>query len=249
MRALVPLFLLLLVSIPAAAQPSASANPADYERMLVPVSGSTVGQFGSVWTATISGYGGSGVFLVLPYCTPSLVCGYDYALRPGIPSTFTVSPSTSGDFLYVPKASANDVDLVVHVSDYLHPADSNVDVPIVRAADFRSSIRLLDVPSASNIRSMLRVYGYQTGTVTVVARDASGQQISTTTLTLTGADYVYNGFLMYPAFAGEPLSFDGQNDVMLDIISDSGSPIWAFVSVTNNDTQHVNLIVPFRKPV
>jgi len=246
MRPRLPLFLLLLVSLPVAAQ-FGPTDPADYERMLVPVSGSTPGAFGSVWTASISGYSDSGAFFVLPYCTRGLVCGYDYYLRPGIPSTFTASPDTAGDFLYVPKASANDVDLVVHVSDYMHPADSNVDVPVVRAADFRSNIRLLDVPSASNIRSMLRVYGYQTGTVTVIARGASGQQISTTTLTLTGADYVYNGFLMYPAFAGEPLSFDGQNDVMLDITSDSGSPIWAFVSVTNNDTQHINLIVPFRK--
>lgn len=250
MRPLVPLFLLLLLALPAAAQ-FESLDPSDYERMLVPVAGSTPGQFGSVWTANVSAYADGGMFFVVPYCTRGIVCGYDYFLKGGTPSTFAVNSNVSGAFLYVPKESTNHVDLVVHVRDDRHPADSNVDVPVVRAADFRSTIRLLDVPIAAGVRSMLRVYGSGPEPVTVTARDAAGQQVGTITLQLAGGAHGsmgWDAFVIVPATAADPLTaFAGQSSIMLDITSDTGSPIWAFVSVTNNDTQHINLVVPFRK--
>jgi len=251
MRPRLPLFLLLLIALPAAAQ--FSRDPNDYERLLVPVAGSTHGAFGSVWTASVSGYtDGSGMNFVVPYCSRGIVCGYDYFLTGGAPKQFNVNAGVNGAFLYVPKSAVNDVDLVVHVRDDAHPADSNVDVPVVRQADFHPTIRLLDVPITSGVRPALRVYGNAPGGVTVTMRAASGQQIGTIPLQLTGGGYGSNGydaFLLNPATAADPpIAFGYQTgDVMLDITSDSGAPIWAFVSVTNNDTQHINLIVPFRK--
>lgn len=244
MRPLVPLFLVLLAT--SASAQFFSTDPADYERTLVPVAGRTPGLYGSEWSASVSGYTDSGTNFVVPYCTRGIVCGYEYFLKGATPSTFAVDALTSGAFLYVLKTAVDKVDLVVHVRDDAHPADSNVDLPVVRARDFRPNIRLLDVPIASNVRSMLRVYGDQSGTVTVKALDPSGRQLGTTSLQLQG-DYVYNGFTISPATASLPIYFDGQSSVMLDITSDNGAPIWAFVSVTNNDTQHINVIVPFGK--
>jgi hypothetical protein len=241
MRPLVSLFLILLAT--SASAQFFSTDPADYERTLVPVAGRTPGLYGSEWTATVAGYTDSGTNFVVPYCTRGIVCGYEYFLQGGTPSAFAVDAQVSGAFLYVLKAAADKVDLVVHVRDDAHPADSNVDLPVVRARAFRSNIRLLDVPIASNVRSMLRVYSGQAGTVTVRALDASGRQVGTTSLELKG-DSVHDGFTILPATAALPVYFDGQSSVMLDITSDTGAPIWAFVSVTNNDTQHINVIVP-----
>lgn len=217
--------------------------------MLIPVAGSTPGQFGSVWTATVSAYSTRGSFAVVSNCPRGIVCGYDYYFKAHTPTALMVNAGASGAFLYVPKDDVNDCDFVVHVRDDKHPADSNVDVPVVRQSDFHSSIRLLDIPITSGVRPTLRVYGNAPGSVTVTVSDASGQQVGTIPLQLAGGTYTYNGFLIYPATAADPLTAFGYqtSDVMLDITSDSGSPIWAFVSVTNNDTQHINLIVPFRK--
>ncbi|HEY2325719.1 MAG TPA: hypothetical protein VGJ82_22880 [Thermoanaerobaculia bacterium] len=244
MRPLVPLFLVLLAT--SASAQFFSTDPADYERTLVPVAGRTAGLYGSEWTATVSGYADFGTNFVVPYCTRGIICGDEYFLKGATPSTFAVNAQVSGSFLYVLKTAVDNVDLVVHVRDDAHPADSNVDLPVVRARDFHPNIRLLDVPIASSVRSMLRVYGDHAGTVTVRTLDASGNQIGTTSLQLAG-DFVANGFVITPATAALPVYFDGQSSVMLDITSDTGAPIWAFVSVTNNDTQHINVIVPFRK--
>ncbi|HEV8433980.1 MAG TPA: hypothetical protein VGR95_11255 [Thermoanaerobaculia bacterium] len=246
-----PLFLLvlLLLPLPAAAQLFGPSDPADWERLLVPVAGSTPGQFGSVWNATVSAYSTTSSSVVVPYCSRGIVCGYDYYLNDHAPTEFKVDAGAYGAFLYIPKDRVNDCDFVVHVRDDKHPADSNVDVPVVRQSDFHSSIRLLDIPITSGVRPTLRVYGNAPGSVTVTVRDAAGQQLGTIPLQLTGGTYSYNGFLIFPASIADPLTAFGYqtSNVMLDIASDDGAPIWAFVSVTNNDTQHINLIVPFRK--
>ena len=246
MRPLVPLFL-LLVTFSAAAQ--FSTDPNDYERVLVPVGGRTPGLFGSVWTASVAAYSKGDANFFVPYCPRGIVCGYNYYLKGATPSTFEINGTSA--FLYLPKASASDVDLVVHVRDDVHPADSNVDVPVIRESDFRPSLRLLDIPVASSVRSLLRVYSGEPGSVTLTVRDASGQVLSTRSLGLNGGEYGYNGFRMTSATGATPIELlggvAGHSSILLEVTSETSAPVWAFVSVTNNDTQHINLIVPFRK--
>jgi hypothetical protein len=227
------------------------ASSSDYERMLVPVAGTTPGAFGSVWRTSVSAYSDTATLLRVPYCSSTTACGASYALDAKTPSTFAVNAESFGSFLYVQRDLANAVDLVVHVYDSSHPADSNVDVPVVRSREFRPSIRLLNVPLDASVRSLLRVYDYSSfGPITVSARDDAGHTLGSVTLQPQNGSTDFD-YPMNPAATAVRVDqipgAAGHDSVILDISSDLNAPIWAFVSVTNNDTQHINLIVPHQK--
>jgi hypothetical protein len=226
------------------------ASSGDYERMLVPVGGTTPGAFGSVWIAPVSAYPEKSMAVRVPYCV-NVTCGSELQLNAGTPAKFGVNGSSSGAFLYVPREFANDVDFVIHVLDSTHPSDSHVEVPVVRARDFRPSVRFLDIPIGVNVRSNLRVYGYSAGSVTVTVRDTtSGRITGTTQFQLQGGSTDID-FPTYPWTVGIlPDLLTGVSllhTAMIEVTSDNGGPIWAFITLTNNDTQHVDLVLPFRK--
>lgn len=226
------------------------ASPDDYERMLIPVGGPTPGAFGSIWIAPVSAYSEKSMTVRVPYCVSSGTCGSQLNLVAGTPAKFGVDGSSNGAFLYVPREFANDADFTVHVVDWTHPSDSHAEVPVVRARDFRPLLRFLDIPIGANVRSNLRIYGYNAGSVTVTVRDTtSGRITGTTQLQLQGGSI--GDFPTYPwTVAITPDLLTGVSHLytaMLEVTSDNGGPIWAFITLTNNDTQHVDLVLPFRK--
>jgi len=118
--------------------------------------------------------------------------------------------------------------------------NAGTEVPVVRENDFKDRIRLLNIPTGKNYRTLLRVW-------------ASGEPVK---MFLFDMDQVASlvsspaplkpaqGGLLYGTADLTPF-FDGPYD-HLDVTVHAGAAtrIWAMVSITNNDTQQVTVISP-----
>ena len=169
-----------------------------------------------------------------------------------------VSSTPNGFFVYFPRA--HEKDLTFHVRLVLETPDGyrpSVEVPIVHERDFRVAAPavLIDVPNSSQRRVMLRVYE-STGGPRTEARirvfPLSGTEILAERViplsrgTIGGDDFpLYSGVAQMPlsdlidlSTAPERLRIEVTAENPVDL------PIWAFASITENDTQHVTLITP-----
>ncbi len=128
------------------------------------------------------------------------------------------------------------------------------EIPVVRADDMAPVIRLLDVPLSPLFRAYLRIYSLDEGIgfeyVQVVATRADGSKVS---------EYVPVTFNYNCGVAGcvNPMPAFGALDLSsIPALANAGvvdltlfgptndRRLWAFVSVTNNETQRVTLWTP-----
>jgi hypothetical protein len=158
----------------------------------------------------------------------------------------------TGAFIYVPARLARDVITKVRVHDTSRDAAAyGVEIPVVSDLDFAATVRLAGIPTDARFRSTLRVYAYDSrnfGPVTLRVRDAAdGTLLATVPMALNapvGEEY------LFPASA--QISLDpiiaplrSHPRLRIDIAdSDAVRPIWAFVSITNNQTQEITLVTP-----
>jgi hypothetical protein len=177
-------------------------------------------------------------------------------VQPHTTGTFTdflFDASThTGAFIYVPSRMARDVITKVRVHDTSRdPSSFGVEIPVVSDLEFAATVRLAGIPTDARFRSTLRVYAYDArnfGPVTLRVRDnADGTLLATVPVALN-------------AFKGEEDLFPAAAQLSLDSIiaplrshprlridiadSDAIRPIWAFVSITNNQTQEITLVTP-----
>jgi len=130
----------------------------------------------------------------------------------------------------------------LRVRDTSRQASSHgVEVPVVRLSDFTNSendrIVLMGVPADPRFRKMLRVYSLEAGNV-FANLSFNGQSVGPI-------------FLKPPASIFEP-AYTELDDFPTNLPAGStmevslSSPhrIWAFISVTNNDTQEITVISP-----
>ena len=176
-------------------------------------------------------------------------------LRELIPNVGSITPN--GFFVYFPRA--HEKDLTFHVRMVLETQDGDVpsvEVPIVHERDFRTApIVLIEVPNSAERRVMLRVYE-STGGPRTVARirvfASSGIEIlSERVVSLSRGTVGGDEFPMYSGVAQMPLSdlidlSTAPEQLRIEVTGESPEdlPIWAFASITENDTQHVTLITP-----
>jgi hypothetical protein len=180
----------------------------------------------------------------------------DRFVEPHTTGTFTDllydAAAHTGAFIYVPARMARDVITKVRVHDTSRDAAAyGVEIPVVSDLDFAATVRLAGIPTDARFRSTLRVYAYHArnfGPVTLRVRDAAdGTLLATVPIALNallGEEY------LYPAAA--QLSLDSiiaplrsHARLRIDIAdSDAIRPIWAFVSITNNQTQEITLVTP-----
>jgi hypothetical protein len=159
----------------------------------------------------------------------------------------------TGAFIYVPSRMARDVITKVRVHDTSRDdAAFGVGIPAVSALDFAATVRLAGIPTDARFRSTLRVYAYDArnfGPVTLRVRDAAdGTLLATAPVALNALDP--SDAALFPASA--QLSLDAiiaplrsHPRLRIDITdSDAVRPIWAFVSITNNQTQEITLVTP-----
>ncbi|MBV8516643.1 MAG: IPT/TIG domain-containing protein [Acidobacteria bacterium] len=163
-----------------------------------------------------------------------------------VPESFDGNP---GRFVYVAKDDFDLLGATLRVHDVTREAASfGTEIPIVREHEFSSEKRIAfpHVPIDPRFRNTLRIYSTAATTVTVTV----GQQAFAVELQAGSNTYEP----AYAAFTNFPSDGVGATTVTIDaerIGVDPpspllGPPIWAFISVTNNDTQQITTITPQR---
>jgi hypothetical protein len=176
-----------------------------------------------------------------------------------------VPEGTPGRFVYAPKADLDKLAMNLRVADVSRSTlNFGTELPIVRSRDFTlEDIVLPSVPVTPLFRSTLRVYAAQPTTVTVFlfgpVPPASPPLSWPEPITL----HLRAGLNFFdPAYAATS-DFPAYNSVNAPhignvLITQSPEkftclecqptiprvPIWAFVSITNNVTQHITLVTP-----
>lgn len=240
-------------------------QPPPTEVVLVPTFGAAqAGELGSLWVSSFSARNTGSVpvyFAPLP-----LTCqGTCPVVTTYLPPMTTARPSNpgrtypGGALFYVDKALAANVQYGLHIQDTSRQAtDAGVEIPVVRERDARTSTIILnDVPLDNRFRQRLRVYDIDaqgTNTVRVTFYDATDNTgpLATASLQLpapqprqTTASPEEPGFAQLANWIDRFPQLQGHAVVRVEIDPVStGLRFWAFVTVTNNDSQHVTVISP-----
>jgi len=154
-----------------------------------------------------------------------------------------------GRLFYVEKGKSGDLAANLRVMDVSREAlDQGTEIPVVHHSQFDDQrIVLLGVPIDPRFRNTLRIYGLSNAFdhVNVTVNNEIFQvPLHPPTDRYTPA---YGVFEDFPLPAALP---SGQNTVSVKVeVPHLGAvqpsmPIWAFVSVTNNETQHITTITP-----
>lgn len=254
--------LLSLILVANAAFVSAQA----YERVLVPtaISGEIPGAFGSRWTTELIIRNDTDEYIEVTQI-PGGICAGECPLsaaQPRTTATFQLSirfPGTGG-FLYVAKPNDRRLSFNLRVQDLSRQALTwGTEIPIVREADARTDvIELLNVPTDLRFRQMLRIYDFdgQNGKRARVRifDQTNDSELASTIVTLSPGPTNDPTLNMYPELPGyeqigsladvfPQLAVTSKVRLTIEPI-DPGLRFWAFVSVTNNETQHVTTITP-----
>jgi hypothetical protein len=209
------------------------------------------GRFNSEFVTTV---------FVMAKDTPVQIYGYDVSclrVDPPLPpdATHIVGPEEQlvpdcndavGRLLWVEQGRSKDLAANVRVADVSQgELDHGVEIPVVRASELTlSRILLLGVPNDARFRKTLRIYG--------IGRDASmvnvqlGHELRQVRLTTTGDPYIP----AYAEISDFPAPEAGETTITVSVQATSPGPllepqpVWAFVSVTNNETQRITTITP-----
>lgn len=237
-----------------------------YTRLLVPVTAGEVrGANGSVWTTEWTLYNASGTQLYVtgpfPYLGLSPVI-MDNEVRPGETKRLHLSqaePGSDGAFIYLPDEVVDQVSMSLRVRDISVNAHSyGTSIPIVRPTELKPFITLIDIPTDPAYRATLRIYSAgsepQTVRVTVYAANR-GTPLEQYDVQLHQNDSSGIGEeVARPAYVQlDPLSTAARaigSPIRIEIsnLGENVSPplpsLWAFVSISHNETQQVTTILP-----
>ncbi|HYC92676.1 MAG TPA: IPT/TIG domain-containing protein [Thermoanaerobaculia bacterium] len=248
----------------------ASEGRENYEQYLVPITGETIaGANGSQWRGELTFFNGSAhnAVLIGKFAPPGV-------LTPPIPDAETVAPrgtskpilygsgATAGAFLYVPKPLAGDVRKSLRIRDLSRNANSwGTEIPIVRIDEVGTTMTLIDIPTDPQYRATLRIYHWSAypgvARVTIYAPDRA-EPVSQFDVE-SHAPFppqpevdmpFYPSYsqvdLLTPAVraAGPSIRVEVYNYGDNPRVSPPFPAIWAFVSVTNNETQQVTVMTP-----
>ena len=248
---------LLLLAMPALPQ------TAEFERVLLPISSPPIqGAFGSQWVTEHFGRNDGD--------TPVNIlrddCGGQACLKSYPPhTTFHPEPSLTKErvWLSVEKSKVNQVFFSTIVRDVGKDIEPfGTEIPSVRESQFRDNrVQLLNVPGSTKFRKNLRIYmiptidpaAPQTATIAVRVFDMDAELtalakqlgekifIITNTKTENNLDYL-------PVFYldNEFPQMQSAERVRVEIERTSGVALklWALLTATNNDTQHVTIFTP-----
>lgn len=243
---------------------SASAQlPSEYRRFLVPLTGfERAGANGSLWTTE----------LMLNNTTQEEVrpiyrfCDADSPIITPPCSPLSISPQWSqivgvfaqegrdGAFVYLHKSQAEGVEFELRARDVSREAQGwGTEVPVVPVEQFRTTIRLLDLPNDPRYRMTLRIYGadeHPRRVQITVLGYPNNVVLEQREVELAGdANLRDETFPLSPAYAQldpmtEAIRASGHQRIRIQVTPLTADPIWAFASITNNDTQQVTTVTP-----
>lgn len=241
--------------------PDEKPDPSVFERVLVPLMFDGPGAFGSQWTTELRIFNGS-LFSIDPLNRFNLSCQGPYGCPPRIPANTVLRLGVSelghwqhGYVLAVPHEVAPDLHYGLHIRDLSRQGESwGTEIPVIPASGMTDSVTLLDVPLDDRYRRSLRIYGLDAidGTKVILTwhSDSGGRLPQFIELRTLGRCVTEPCWLPEPAGAIIPLEtrfpFQSGDRVRLELRTQGpvGAKIWAFVSLTNNDTQQVTTITP-----
>lgn len=224
------------------------------EKILIPVAfdGEVNGAHGSRWTVELVGYNSSDRYIqVKPFGTCAITCP---ALPANPKSFFEVWPHNPspgpGLFLYVNDAEHDLVTFNLRVRDVSRQLETwGTEIPVVRESEiaqgrpvvllhipnhdgFRTTLRIYDFPNAANAPVRLRIFNETSGAL------LDDQMVSLSDFGQTG--HVPSQVTLNDFSSGFPA-----DHVRVEITpTDPFSRIWAFASVTHDETQHVTTVTP-----
>ena len=241
-----------------------SPDATSYERVLVPIVIHHVpGAFGSIWESetSFSNSADADVTIFGPCAPPQALYGCTQIAVPKS-RTFLVAlrqqvSGAPGVFLFIPRNRIDDIDVKLRVQDVSRQALTwGTDIRVVRDTDFRSFIRLHNIPTDVRFRSTLRVYNYDPTAYPIRVRifdeDSSALLVEDLPLVSFPGGASTDVFPVAPSFVQINSLTDaypqigGHDRVRVEVESafDPAKPIWAFASITNNETQHVTVVTP-----
>jgi hypothetical protein len=258
---LTTLFLILFGGIPAAAQ---SVTRDDFEMLLAPIalSAPRAGAAGSLWISDLWAYNDSDTPVMFssvgrPTCP---ICTDPLRLEPGemrrIQEELSEDGFRPGVLMYVEKSRRTDVTLSLHIRD-VSKSDQHLgtELPIVSESEFLAHpISLLDITTSHLYRANLRIYSVGSAAprfrVSYFAGSASSP-VKSEIITLGGRGFFVDA--EFPPFPQNATVYDFTSAPELQGIPsvrvrieplDDGTKYWAFVALTNNETNLVTVVTP-----
>lgn len=265
--------LFAVIALVLSSQLSAQVSGVTYDRVLLPMvlESPLPGANGSLWVTalTITNTATEAVS-VFPYFGTQTCDGCStplLAANSSVSPFLAIAPGRAlGNFLYVDDAHRQDVKVSLRARDLSRASMTwGTTMPVVPDEAFRSHVTVTDIPVSMAFRQTIRIYGSDAldptpVRVTMYGRsvDAANPTTATQDVILGNRDLILQtnpdqAFLEYPAWPsylefgglGSIGSTNGFDTVRLDFVSlATGKRIWAFVSVTNNETQHVTVLQP-----
>jgi hypothetical protein len=220
----------------------------------VPIDGPIPGAHGSLWDVQLHVYNGSNLPARIGVCNDPLGFPQPH-VAPGATSRVTASTSIDGRPLIrciLGTDEPEKVKLSLRVQDLSRQSQTwGTEIPLIKHSDLiASETALVNVPVLENFRQALRIYTWDGSrewpfVLEILSQD--GRILVAETLLVPPSSDVrhFPGFaqildlpVAYPTLAGEEA-------VTVRILPQmEGALFWAFVSVTNNETQHVTTITP-----
>jgi len=234
-------------------------TPADESvRLMIPIviEANAPGAFGSSWHSDVTMHNASNVAVLpqAPTCNPYILAPclqFRIEAHQTVHPTLYPNPGDPAVFVRIPRSVADAFDVQARVQDVSRQAQTwGTSIPVVRPTDFRPVVRLHAIPTDSRFRDTLRIYGYDSaGPVQVRILDESKNAIIAT-MQLDAVQPPDR--TTFPPFAQiaslrdafPQLAAYETVGVEIDSAFTPPAPIWAFISVTNNETQHVTIIAP-----
>lgn len=236
-------------------------SPNEYDSVLLPsfTAREIAGAFGSRWVVEHGVYNGNEVALEpgIDFFHTSTASAIPARQVSPIPTEepFVRSPNW---MIHVRRPLSDNLRYALRVRDLSRSQETwGTELPVVRERDFTTRVQLFDVPLQERFRQTLRIYALPEGrlccnelAVRFYAVDG-GALLHTANVTLRDAE-AGAGSRELPLqpetaeldFLGGIAQLAGHSRVRVEIDANNVRKIWAYVSVTNNETQQVTIVSP-----
>jgi hypothetical protein len=229
--------------------PAAPPSPKFFDRALIPVIFNGPGAFGSNWVTELS-LRNDNTFTVEPWRP----IGGMAEIIPRQPLLFS-GDAPGGLFVGIPLQASGSLALHAGVRDTSRAGSEwSTEIPIVREEQFSTvGIDLLDIPADPRYRTMLRIYSTENPVfannsrvhVIVYSLENGGIYRSFFATLSNGSGCTDAGSCAdHPSSVAVADVATGNFSGRVGVQIQSTLPIWAFATVTNNETQHVTVVSP-----
>jgi hypothetical protein len=224
-------------------EPSTVPEPFVFERLLLPVHHSGPGANGSEWR-TDTFIGSTFYHLGRPlifHAPPCSTC----STRITAPVHLDLERQNEGLILYLARGGRENLAVSSRARDVSRQLlTAGTEIPVVGTEQFREFILIPNIPAEPAHRYMLRLWALRnpgrSGLFPIVVSSTNASEGTNELLwTTADPDLLFRAIDLTPLIAKFPV---GERLTLR--VGDMQESIWALLSITNNDTQHVTVIAP-----